>query len=46
VTIPLSVFEEHTKTNPLQDPEIHKATGKTDPVEVMAELRAMKNNFK
>jgi hydroxyacylglutathione hydrolase len=29
-----------------QDPEIQKATGKTDPVEVMAKLREMKNNFK
>lgn len=30
----------------IQDPEIQKATGKTDPVEVMAKLREMKNNFK
>lgn len=29
-----------------QDPEIQKATGKTDPIEVMAALREMKNNFK
>ncbi len=29
-----------------QDPMIQKATGKTDPVEVMAKLREMKNNFK
>ena len=29
-----------------QDPEIQKATGKTDPVEVMAKLREMKNSFK
>jgi hydroxyacylglutathione hydrolase len=30
----------------LDDPQIQKATGKTDPVEVMATLREMKNNFK
>lgn len=30
----------------MDDPEIQKATGKTDPVEVMAKLREMKNNFK
>lgn len=29
-----------------KDPVIQKATGKTDPVEVMAKLREMKNNFK
>ena len=29
-----------------QDPEIQKATGKTDPVDVMAKLREMKNSFK
>jgi hydroxyacylglutathione hydrolase len=29
----------------LQDPVIQKATGETDPVEVMAKLREMKNNF-
>ncbi|KAI1312816.1 Las1-domain-containing protein [Xylaria venustula] len=29
-----------------QDPEIQKATGKTDPIEVMATLRELKNNFK
>lgn len=29
-----------------QDPEVQKVTGKTDPVEVMAKLREMKNNFK
>jgi Hydroxyacylglutathione hydrolase C-terminus len=33
-------------TDHQQDPEIQKATGKTDPVEVMAKLREMKNNFK
>lgn len=31
--------------NMLQDPEIQKKTGKTDPVEVMAALREMKNNM-
>lgn len=30
----------------LQDPAIHKATGETEPVSVMAKLREMKNNFK
>ncbi|KAI1435983.1 beta-lactamase-like protein [Xylaria sp. CBS 124048] len=30
----------------VNDPEIQKATGKTDPVEVMAALREMKNKFK
>jgi len=30
----------------VQDPEIQKATGETDPVNVMAKLREMKNNFK
>ncbi|KAI1139003.1 hydroxyacylglutathione hydrolase [Hypoxylon sp. FL0543] len=30
----------------VEDPEVQKATGKTDPVEVMAQLRTMKNNFK
>jgi hydroxyacylglutathione hydrolase len=34
------------KLTPGQDPEIQKATGKTDPVEVMAKLREMKNSFK
>ncbi|EPE34597.1 Metallo-hydrolase/oxidoreductase [Glarea lozoyensis ATCC 20868] len=28
------------------DPEIQKATGKSEPVDVMAKLREMKNNFK
>jgi hydroxyacylglutathione hydrolase len=28
-----------------QDPVIQKATGKTDPVEIMTKLREMKNNF-
>jgi hydroxyacylglutathione hydrolase len=28
----------------IQDPEIQKVTGKTDPVDVMAALREMKNN--
>ncbi|KAI9860768.1 MAG: Cytoplasmic glyoxalase II [Trichoglossum hirsutum] len=30
----------------VEDPEIQKATGKTDPIEVMTKLREMKNNFK
>jgi hydroxyacylglutathione hydrolase len=32
--------------NPPKDPEIQGVTGKTDPAEVMAKLREMKNNFK
>ncbi|KAH8599737.1 beta-lactamase-like protein [Bisporella sp. PMI_857] len=30
----------------VEDPTIQKATGETDPVQVMAKLREMKNNFK
>lgn len=30
----------------VEDPEIQKATGETEPVSVMAKLREMKNNFK
>jgi hydroxyacylglutathione hydrolase len=30
----------------MDDPIIQKATGKSDPVEVMAKLREMKNSFK
>ncbi|KAI9718050.1 MAG: hypothetical protein M1812_004308 [Candelaria pacifica] len=30
----------------VQDPDIQKATGKTDPVDVMGKLREMKNSFK
>ncbi|KAK7749533.1 Cytoplasmic glyoxalase II [Cytospora paraplurivora] len=29
-----------------KDPQIQKATGKTDPVEIMATLRELKNNFR
>jgi hydroxyacylglutathione hydrolase len=29
-----------------QDPTIQKATGKTEPVDVMGKLREMKNSFK
>lgn len=29
-----------------QDPEIQKAVGQSDPVQVMAKLREMKNSFK
>ena len=28
-----------------QDPEIQKATGSTDPIDIMTKLREMKNNF-
>lgn len=30
----------------VDDPVVQKATGATDPVEVMAQLREMKNSFK
>lgn len=30
----------------LDDPIVQKATGATEPVEVMAQLREMKNSFK
>ncbi len=30
----------------LDDPVVQKATGATEPVEVMAQLREMKNSFK
>ncbi|KAI0157426.1 hydroxyacylglutathione hydrolase [Xylariaceae sp. FL1272] len=38
--------KQHNVFMRVDDPEIQKATGKTDPVEVMAALREMKNNFK
>ncbi|TGO51617.1 hypothetical protein BOTNAR_0350g00120 [Botryotinia narcissicola] len=38
--------KKHNVFMRMDDPEIQKATGKTDPVEVMARLREMKNNFK
>ncbi|KAI0422181.1 beta-lactamase-like protein [Xylaria grammica] len=38
--------KQHNVFMRVGDPEIQKATGKTDPVEVMATLREMKNNFK
>jgi len=38
--------KKHNVFMRMDDPEIQKATGKTDPVEVMAKLREMKNNFK
>ncbi|KAH8790271.1 hydroxyacylglutathione hydrolase [Hyaloscypha finlandica] len=38
--------KQHNVFMRVEDPEIQKATGKTDPVEVMAKLREMKNNFK
>ncbi|KAK7749421.1 Cytoplasmic glyoxalase II [Diatrype stigma] len=38
--------KQHNVFMRVEDPEIQKATGKTDPVEVMARLREMKNNFK
>ncbi|PMD46322.1 hydroxyacylglutathione hydrolase [Hyaloscypha variabilis F] len=38
--------KQHNVFMRVDDPEIQKATGKSDPVEVMAKLREMKNNFK
>ncbi|RYO86409.1 hypothetical protein DL766_007846 [Monosporascus sp. MC13-8B] len=38
--------KQHNVFMRVEDPEILKATGRTDPVEVMAKLREMKNNFK
>lgn len=47
-TVPGTLAEEK-KTNPFMRVHVEsvaKATGKTDPVEVMAALRQMKNDFK
>jgi hydroxyacylglutathione hydrolase len=41
----LTVPQKHNVFMRPQDPEIQKATGKTDPVEIMTKLREMKNNF-
>ncbi|KAK9426547.1 putative hydroxyacylglutathione hydrolase [Seiridium unicorne] len=38
--------KEHNVFMRVEDPQIQKATGETDPVSVMAKLREMKNNFK
>lgn len=38
--------KEHNVFMRVEDPEIQKATGETEPVAVMAKLREMKNNFK
>lgn len=38
--------KKHNAFMRVEDPEVQKATGKTDPIEVMAALREMKNNFK
>ncbi|KEY63896.1 hypothetical protein S7711_10175 [Stachybotrys chartarum IBT 7711] len=38
--------KEHNVFMRVEDPDVQRATGKTDPVEVMAALREMKNNFK
>ncbi|KAI1419778.1 hydroxyacylglutathione hydrolase [Xylaria sp. FL1777] len=38
--------KQHNVFMRVEDPEIQKATSKTDPVEVMAALRELKNNFK
>lgn len=39
---PLSITDNHV----LQEPDMQKVTGKTNPVDVMHALREMKNNFK
>lgn len=33
----------HGQLTDFEDPEIHKVVGKSDPIEVMAALREMKN---
>ena len=33
------------ETDTSQDPTVQKATGKTDPVDVLGKLREMKNNM-
>ncbi|KAK9798276.1 putative hydroxyacylglutathione hydrolase [Seiridium cardinale] len=38
--------KEHNVFMRVEDPQIQKVTGETDPVSVMAKLREMKNNFK
>ncbi|KJZ80558.1 Putative hydroxyacylglutathione hydrolase [Hirsutella minnesotensis 3608] len=38
--------KKHNLFMRVNDPEIQKATGATEPVDVMAKLREMKNNFK
>ncbi|RYP09018.1 hypothetical protein DL764_001514 [Monosporascus ibericus] len=38
--------KQHNVFMRVEDPEIQKATGRTDSVEVLAKLREMKNNFK
>lgn len=38
--------KKHNVFMRMDDPEIQKATGETDPVEVMTKLRELKNNFK
>ncbi|KAK7220300.1 hypothetical protein V2G26_008303 [Clonostachys chloroleuca] len=38
--------KKHNVFMRVEDPEIQKATGETDPVSVMGKLREMKNNFK
>lgn len=40
------MWQKHNVFMRPQDPEIQKATGSTDPVEIMTKLREMKNNFK
>jgi len=48
VTTGKSTIKDEKEWNPfmrIQDESIKKATGKTDPVEVMGELRTLKNKF-
>lgn len=47
-TVPSTIGEEK-RINPflrVEEEQIKKVTGKTDPVEVLAELRQMKNRFR
>jgi hydroxyacylglutathione hydrolase len=45
VSLPQSIAYEHIAYE-LQNPDIQKATGKTNPVDVMGKLREMKNSYK
>ena len=44
--IPQELGWPSTNMAQLQDPAIQKATGESDPVEIMTKLREMKNSFK
>ena len=42
----LMQWQKHNVFMMVEDPRVQEATGKTDPVEVMAALRELKNNFR